>query len=369
MIPSTRVPTRHTGVLLTFALAITVSLFTACQGQAQLMKRRGEQVDDGLTWKEKIAARKLAKRPDPAEGSVTLTDITEALADAGLKPGDFRRKLKVGRDDRHYDFHIPASYTKGTPSPLVINLHGGAGNPRQQRRDSKMDAVADKHGFIVIYPAGTGFAEDRFLTWNIGLGDTFATKRKIDDIGFIRALIDDAAKLATIDPKRVYITGFSQGGFMSYTLANALSDRIAAAAPVSGVLLVPPAEVNLKHPVSLIHFHGKLDPNVAYDGGIGKNAHDQIPRPSVGASVQTWMKACGITATTPSRTERRGQAELRVYGPGPEGSEVALWSIDNGGHTWPGGMTNLPEDKVGKLNTDINASELMWEFFKRHPLP
>ena len=72
---------------------------------------------------------------------------------------------------------------------------------------------------------------------------------------------------------------------------------------------------------------------------------------------------------TPSATKKQGQAELKVYGPGPDGAEIAVWTIANGGHIWPGGMTNLPEERVGKLNKDINASELMWEFFKAHPKP
>ncbi len=351
----------------TLVLVVAFTLFSAwSRGQPQLRGRKAEEpAGEKMTWKERMVARKLKDRTD----SAALTEITDALVATGLKPGEFRRKLKVGQRDRHYDIHIPASYKPGTPTPLVLNLHGGMGNPRQQRRDSKMDAVADKNGFIVIYPAGTGFAENRFLTWNIGLGDTFATKRKIDDEGYIEALLDDAARMVTVDSKRVYMTGFSQGAFMSYQLGNALSDRIAAIAPVSGVLLVPPEKVKLSRPVPVIHFHGKLDPNVAYAGGIGKNAHDKIKRPSVADSVNTWAKACGIADMTPSATKKQGQAELKVYGPGPDGAEIAVWTIANGGHTWPGGMTNLPEERVGKLNKDINASELMWEFFKAHPKP
>lgn len=290
-----------------------------------------------------------------------------AQAVAEGQTGDFRYTMLHRGRERWYEIHVPPSYKAGTPSPLVLNLHGGAGNPTQQRDDSGMNRVADEHGFLVVYPAGSGRFKERMLTWNIGEGDTYAVENNIDDIGFLRAVIDEVSRNFSVDPKRVYATGFSQGAFMSYRLACEMSDRIAAIAPVSGVLLGDAGRCRPGRPVPIIHFHGKLDPNVAYDGGVGEKAHDKIARRSVNDTIAFWLEKNGIAAK-PTREDRRGKAVMRAYGPAPNGAEIVLWTLEDGGHTWPGGESSLPERMVGAVNKDIDASALIWDFFRRHPM-
>lgn len=281
--------------------------------------------------------------------------------------GDYRRYLEYAGRKRFYDLHVPARYTKSAATPLVLNLHGGGGKPMQQRRDSGMDAVSDTGGFIVAYPAGTGKKEDQSLTWNSGIGDNYANQNNIDDVGFIRALLNDVEKLFHIDQKRIYATGFSNGGFMCYRLAAELSDTIAAIAPVSGVMGTGYAKKQTR-PISVIHFHGLKDTFVPYNGGSGRGTLKNADLPSVEETINYWISFNGCSKE-PQQATREGNALRRYYGNGKDKTEVILWILEDGGHTWPGGESTLPQLMVGKVNTDINASQLIWEFFKRHPMP
>ncbi|HMP77414.1 MAG TPA: PHB depolymerase family esterase [Kiritimatiellia bacterium] len=308
---------------------------------------------------------RIAERRADREAAETTEAVT---ATAGV-PGDHRYTIQHGGRERWFTVHVPASYSPDKAVPLVMNLHGGAGNPNQQRDDSRLDAVADANGFIVVYPAGTGrMSRERLLTWNIGEGDTYATKENVDDIGFLRAVLDHVAANFAVDEKRIYVTGFSQGAFMCYRLACEMSDRIAAIAPVGGVMLGPESRCKPERPVSIIHFHGVKDPNVAYAGGIGERAHDRIARRSVEQTIAFWLKQNKLPEE-PTTERRIGNARLKRYGPGPDGVEVAVWSLENGGHTWPGGDSSLPERMVGAVNRDIDASALAWEFLKKHARP
>ncbi|MFH1860916.1 MAG: hypothetical protein ABH870_07915, partial [bacterium] len=219
----------------------------------------------------------------------------------------------------------------------------------------------------VVYPAGTGKLEDRFLTFNSGDGFGYAKENNIDDVGWTRVLLDDVETLFHIDETRVYAAGFSNGAFMCYRLAFELSDRIAAFAPVSGVLGVKISTYNLSSPISIIHFHGLNDPNVAYHGGVGPKAFEKIQRPSVSETIRFWVDHNGCSKE-PTKEIRTGKAVCTMYALGKEGSEVILWTLEDGGHTWPGGKSTLPEEQVGKVNTDISVSEIMWQFFERHPM-
>ena len=302
--------------------------------------------------RERIAERREARQ------AARATDAEET--------GTRRVEIEHGGRERWYLLHIPPGYTPGTPMPLVLNLHGGAGNPVQQQDDSGFNDVADANGFIVVYPAGSGrVTRDRLLTWNIGEGSTFATKEGIDDIGFLRAVLDEVSANYSVDPKRVYATGFSQGAFMCYRLACEMSDRIAAIAPVSGVMLGAESDCRPARPVSILHFHGVQDPNVAFRGGMGERAHDKVERRSVRETIDWWVKQNGLP-DKPTQQRKEGKASMELYGPNADGIVVGLWTLEDGGHTWPGGKSALPERMVGAVNRDIDAARLIGEFFKKH---
>ncbi len=299
--------------------------------------------------------------------------LTEKFAH---KPGDYRRFVRFQGRLRFYDLHVPPGYTD-KPTPLVLLFHGGGGDPIQQRNDSQMDPVADREGFIIAYPAGTGKLRFRFLTFNAGICCGYAVKNNIDDVGFTKFIIEDLSKFFNIDRKRVYAAGFSNGAFMVYRLAVELSDEIAAIAAVSGGLRIDPYKYQPKRPISVIHFHGLKDEYVRFEGGLGKIAQQDKAkgkyvhpgkRWGVRETLEWFMKWNGIP-DKPVEKKRVGKAVCERYGPGKEGSEVVLWILEDGGHTWPGGRSSLPESLVGKINRDISASELIWEFFKKHSLP
>ena len=281
--------------------------------------------------------------------------------------GNYQRYLNFGGRRRFYIIHVPSVYNKDVATPLVLNFHGGGGKPDQQRRDSGMDAVSDTGGFIVVYPAGTGQKQDRSFSWNSGIGDNYANKNNIDDVGFTQALLDDIEKFFHIDQKRIYATGFSNGGFMCYRLAAQLSEKIAAIAPVSGVMGRAYSR-QPSRPISVLHFHGLKDTFVPYKGGSGRGPLENADLPSVEETINFWVDSNGCSKEPVNET-RQGKAIRRQYGTGAQGAEVILWTLADGGHTWPGGKSSLPEWMAGKVNTDINASELIWEFFQRHPMP
>ncbi len=291
--------------------------------------------------------------------------VGEADASTG-GAGDFEFELPHGGRDRWYAVHRPAGADPRAPLPALFNFHGGLGNPDQQRDDTGMNALADRLGFLVVYPAGSGRLPRRWLTFNGGVCCGYARMEAIDDVGFAEAVLEDVARRFPIDRTRVYGTGFSNGAFMCYRLAVERPSFFAAIAPVSGVLGVDPRPGDAP-PLPLIHFHGLLDQNVAYQGGIGPKARDPQPRRSVEETLAIF-RARNRCGESPAREERMGRAVLRAWEPAPGGAPVHCWTLEDGGHTWPGGQSTLPIEIVGPINRDIRASELIWDFVSKHRL-
>jgi len=284
-----------------------------------------------------------------------------------LTPGDHSRTLTVGDLKRSYLVHIPPKYDSKKPTPVVLAFHGGGANADNMVVFSGLNKKADDAGFIVVYPKGTGRLE-KVLTFNGGNCCGYAMNNNIDDVEFTRQLIDDLAKSANIDPQRVFATGMSNGGIMSYLLASELSDRIAAIAPVGGPMGTETCKP--KRPVSVIHFHGTDDENAPFKGGKGKGPSG-TEFYSVDHSIQAWVKANGCNkepvVTTIPDTAKDGTTIIRKnYGSGKDGSEVVLVVIEGGGHTWPGQEPRLRF--LGKSTKNISANDLMWEFFENHPM-
>lgn len=304
----------------------------------------------------------------PTQAQVLTTIIGPApksYQDSPYKSGNYERYLFFEGRRRRYLIHVPSSYRKNQPVPVILVFHGGGSNAEQIRWATRMDKKSDSAGFIAVYPDGTGRYK-RFLTFNVGPGFGYAWKNKINDVGFVEVLLDDLEKLFNIDSKRIYATGLSNGAMMSYRLASDLPDRIAAIAPVGAVL--PVSWLSFKKPVSIIHFHGLKDEQAPFQGGNGKPAFSlgKVKKFAPVMDTINWYVKNSGCSLTPSQTYTKGQATGRVYGPGKNGAEVILWTIKDGGHTWPGGRNILK--RLGKVSYDISANDLMWDFFKRHPL-
>jgi polyhydroxybutyrate depolymerase len=299
-----------------------------------------------------------------------LLSLTLAIVQAdALGPGDHTRSLTVGGLKRTYLVHVPKSYDGKKPVPVVLIYHGGGSHAAQMVRFTGLNAKADQAGFLAVYPEGTGRLE-KALTWNGGNCCGYAMRQQVDDMAFTRALLDDLAKVANVDPRRIYATGISNGAIMAYRLASELSDRIAAIAPVSGPMGTETC--NPKRAVPVIHFHGTDDQFAPFKGGKGTKSASGTNFYSVDHTIRAWVKADGckvepMTDTFPDKTKDGTKVRRTTYGGGKDGAEVVLIVIAGGGHTWPGHEPGLKY--LGKSTRNISANDLMWEFFLRHPMP
>lgn len=302
------------------------------------------QPDAGLTPQD--------AEPLPDAGVAIQPDAgVEEAGGCGLPPGPNDRRWTLEHDGRTRELlvHLPPGYDASTATPLVFDFHGRLFTANLQAGLTHLRDVADSEGFIVVHPEGIG------RTWNGGVCCGEAASDDVDDVGFVSAMIDLLSSQLCIDQRRVYATGMSNGAFLSHRLACELSDRIAAIAPVAGVVGVAPCSP--ARSISVFHFHGTEDDVVQYDGVAGYL--------SVATSMAGWVERNGCD---PESTVYFQQDDVtcEAWSGCDAGVEVRLCTVDGGGHTWPGG-TPLPG--LGDTTQTIDASELMWTFFLDHPLP
>lgn len=282
-----------------------------------------------------------------------------------LGPGDHTRTLMLGQQKRTYLVHVPRGYDSKKPTPVVLALHGAAMNGPMMVWFSGLNKKADESGFIVVYPSGAGTGS--FLTWNAGGFQGRMAEGKADDVAFIGKMLDDLGNVVTMDEKRVYACGMSNGAMMCYRLAAELSDRIAAIAPVAGTIAID--ESKPKRPVPVLHFHGTKDTFVPFEMAKGKTP-SFMKLKGVEESIRTWVKLNGCNGQPKAEVHSKDGDELKVtrsvYSGGKDGSEVVLIVIDDGGHTWPG--MKPPASFMGKSAMNVSANDLMWEFFQKHKL-
>ena len=275
---------------------------------------------------------------------------------------DGQGAITVGSTTRTYLLHVPGSLKPGKAAPLVLVFHGGGSHARNLPRFTQFDRLADQRGFIVAYPEGLN------KHWSDGRGLSPA-----DDVGFIRALVAELERSQNIDPQRVYATGISNGGFFSQRLACDLADKIAAVASVAATMpepLVPACKP--ARPVSVMFIQGTKDPLVPIDGGPVAHTHGRCV--SLAAASSFWRNhdqtsSTPVSADLPDDAHDGTRVHRDVYGGGQQGTEVVIYTIAGGGHTWPGGPQYLPVLLVGKASKNLEATQTIWEFFEKHSLP
>lgn len=274
--------------------------------------------------------------------------------------------------------------------PVVLNFHGGGATARGQIVTSGMNEPAERLGFVVAYPEGTGVGSIG-RTWNAGDCCGPAMKRGVDDVSFARALVREVSKRVRIDDRRIYAAGLSNGAQMAYRLACEASDLFAAVAGVASVGVLPNCRPS--RPVPILHIHGTADPTALYEGGTCGGAYAELTarllgRRSISRSglwrcepvedfVKGWAERSGCTGKT--RTFRsKGAAKCVTTTRCAAGSEVAFCTVEGGGHTWPGGTFGplceressracaTLKSVLGPLSEDLLASEAILEFFGRH---
>ncbi len=277
-----------------------------------------------------------------------------------MGPGDYQGELEVDNLRRTYCLHIPHSYDASRPTPLVLAFHGRWGTGRQMAKLTNFSGLAEKRGFVVVYP--DGFER----SWNAGHGTGKAEAQGVDDVKFTARLIDALRQTLNLDGRRVYATGFSNGATLVQRLACELSDRIAAIAAVSGTIAPQIGRsCHPKRPVAVLQIHGSADPFVPWEGGRTKGGGLVE---SVAATVAGWV-ARDQCAPQPEGSDLGGGVVCTAYRPaGAQAAMVVVCRVERGGHTWPGGDQYLPEKVIGATNRSWNASEAIWDFFLEHSL-
>lgn len=259
--------------------------------------------------------------------------------------------------ERDYILYVPEIYTGDEPVPLVFNFHGYTSNATQQMWYGDFRPIADTANFILIHPEGTEF--DGNTHWNVG---GFTIGSTVDDVGFTSALIDSLSENYNINQERIYSTGMSNGGFMSFLLACQLGEKIAAVASVTGSM-TPETFNNCEpsHPTPILQIHGTTDLVVPYNGAIWTKPIEEV--------IDYWVEFnnCDDTPSSfeiPDVDLQDGStAEQFVYENGENKTSVEHYEVSGGGHTWPG--TGFPS--LG-TNQDFNASEEIWRFFSQYDI-
>ena len=298
---------------------------------------------------------------------LAMNPYTACLGSPSESPrsGTSARSLVSDGLQRCYLLHIPPEYDPGHSLPLIISLPGFTSNPTGQQYLTRWNEVADNEGLLVVYPQGTSLP----LRW---ISSTTFTDSGVDDVQFITDLINEVSNIVAVDPFRVYVDGMSNGGSMANRVACELADKVAAVGVVTGPPVEPPGGCNPQRPISLIAFYGTDDPLVAYEGGIvsesfisrliNRSSHP-VSFPSVKSYIEAWADRDGCSPV-PEPIPAQGDASGVRYTDCVDSSEIVFYTIEGGGHTWPGGRPTF----VGKTSSDINASQVMWVFFKTHPL-
>ena len=258
---------------------------------------------------------------------------------------------------RDYILYIPELYDGSTAVPLILNFHGFGSNANEQMFYGDFRDIADTEGFLLVHPEGTTFIGNQF--WNVGFPGISST---IDDVGFTEALIDELATLYTINLDRVYATGMSNGGFMSFLLACQLSEKIAAVASVTGSMTQDTFnDCNAQLPTPVLQIHGTEDDVVLYNGNTLS-----IPIADV---ISYWVdynncETTPSTTTLPDLDVSDGSTvEHSVYENSDNGITTEHMKVIGGGHTWPGSVLN-----TAGTNQDIDASMEIWLFFSRYDI-
>lgn len=290
-----------------------------------------------------LAAAALTGCSPSTEKNATVAPTAAAM----IPPGDSEHILPANSIQRTYLLHVPPGFSAAEPTALVFMFHGLSEDGLYMSVVSGMSGIADANGFLIVYPDGT--APPGPLSWNAGGCCGYALLNQVDEPAFIREILSDLGQTFTIDPKRIYAAGFSNGALLSYRLGCEMSDIFAAIAPVAGILSFSPCEP--QEPVSVIHIHGSNDVSVPIGGG-GTNPSTGLAFPSVDRGITTWVQLDGCEDSA-QRTQE-GMVAHTYYRSCRNGTSVELYIIQGMGHVWP-------------PSSILPASQIIWGFFAAHP--
>ena len=287
------------------------------------------------------------------------------------EPGTHNRKLdlRVLGFQRSYLIHIPKNYNRAEARPLVVALHGAFSTADEMEEETGFSELADKEGSLVVYPNGiTLFGW--FQHWNAGHCCGRAMKDGVDDVGFVSTVIDEVRRDFPVDPSRIYMVGYSNGGMLAYLLGAQKPETLAAVAVIAATIGSSPSpsdpEVRIppaRAPVPVIAFHGLEDDSIPYEGGSHtKNGHCYV---SVKESIEFWLNANHISTAPQREVMMAGRVIKDTWGAPGSDHEVILYTLEGWKHTIATAYftTKLPANDPLK---DFEARDIIWDFFKRH---
>jgi polyhydroxybutyrate depolymerase len=299
-----------------------------------------------------------------ATGALSVAGVASAATAVASTEGTLR--TPDGRD-RTYHLHVPADLPADARVPLLVALHGGTGWGAQFENNSGFDELADRYGFIVVYPDGVGIGQrgTALRTWNGGDCCGPAARQQVDDVGFIRLLVEQLQQEHPIDPARVFATGHSNGGILAYRLACEASDVFAAIGVQSSSLELDHCEPS--QPVSAIHIHGTADRNLPITGGKGPDGISGVAfrRPIDGARALATADGCQKQPTT-RRDPANRDVTITRWTSCDERTEVRFLAVKGASHAWMGHPTAAAR-AVGAPYQGLDSSAVIWRFLAAHP--
>jgi polyhydroxybutyrate depolymerase len=349
------------------ACLATAVVLAACGG--------GDDSSDGTTT---TAGDRATTTADVAPATTVASDGSPA-GDPVPSEGCATPSTAAPMTEEHHDvdvdgtgrwFLLTTPAPTGRPMPLLLDFHGLSEGAEIHTRMSGFDELAQAEGFAVAYPNGTGSP----VRWQIGADDDA-------DLRFVDTMLDGLGRELCLDLSRIYATGLSNGAMFTSVLACQRPDRIAAIAPVSGILY--PEGCQTERPVPIMTFHGTADPILYFNGGVGalgslmEGTTDatsvSVPPADVEgagypANVRSWADHNGCEPK-PDDTRPVPDVLLRTYDC-PEDGPVDFYVVEGGGHSWPGSaFSEAIINIVGPTNMGLHASELIWDFLSGFRLP
>lgn len=305
-------------------------------------------------WTEKQASK---------EAPVTSELLKESLSKAGLHT----LQLKINESPRYFMIYIPPKLDISKPAEVLFVLHGGGGNMKIQSTEEYYHqlSVADQRGHIAVFPNGySQFKSGEFATWNAGACCGEARDEKVDDVLFIKTILENLKASIKINSKRVFATGMSNGAMMSYRLACDTEGLFAGIAAVAGTDNT--LQCDSKTPVSVLHIHAKDDDHVMFNGGAGKKAFKDTAKvtnfTSVPDTIKKWTMKSHCQGQ-PKTVLKTAGAECELYTNCSNGVRIQLCTTETGGHSWPGGEKIRKWGSGSSPSKALSANDVMWSFF------
>jgi len=340
-------------------LPITSTRITATNKSCNIASGKQSCTITGMPTRTQVTIRAISRNKNGASRSSSPVRYTVGSARWSITPSTTlptSTSTTIGSLARAYSKFIPASYSKDSSIPLVVLLHGYGSTGAQQESYMKFESVAEKNKFILVYPDGTIDSVGRRF-WN-ATDACCSFFSQVDDDAYLLAILKEMESRYSIDAKRIYFVGHSNGGFMSYRMACRHPDRIAAIASLAGASFYKETDCGAKSSVSVLQVHGTKDETILYEGGqILGNSY-----PSAFASASQWATVNQCTQNAVSRSTKLDlegniagdETSIKAWTNCQNSSEVELWTVENATH-----IPTLSSTFATKI----------WEFFAAHPKP